>query len=631
MNERPFPRSAIVSRGRIIAAWWGAVLCFEAGFGGPSGLAQGTPPALQAALHPGVTIVGTVGERYRIDYRLDVEGPETWTALTEIELPTTPFVFYDPTPAQLPRRFYRAVALTRLVRPAEDFVWCPPGSFQMGSPPTEEGRLDIEGPARRVSLSRGFLMARYEITQGQYEAVMGANPSFFKGDPNRPVERVRWFDAVNFCERLTARERAAGRLPQGYVYRLPTEAEWEYACRAGVTERFSWGSAADEATVKAYAWYDKNARANAWTSPHAETEGPQPVGTKLPNLWGSQPRGGGTTFQWGLHDMAGNVSEWCLDWEGPYSDGAVSDPQGPPAGAKRIVRGGNWSVEAAALRSAFRGSADPSSATADTGFRIVLGPVANPRLVWISPGTFTLGSPACVEHRDADESPQTLVTLTHGFWMNKYETTQGEYAALMANNPSMFQGDPNRPVENVRWDEALTYCDRLTERERAAGRLPPGHVYRLPTEVEWEYTCRAGTTTLFSFGLDPCFTGWTEYVTLMNEHAWTAHNSGTPAHPEGETHPVGLKQPNPWGLYDMHGNVWEQTLDWYGWYPGGSILYGPVSPPWKETWYTCLRGGAWHIAANECHNTDRHWRPHTNPATPSGSLGFRYVLAPTSP
>jgi hypothetical protein len=176
------------------------------------------------------------------------------------------------------------------------------------------------------------------------------------------------------------------------------------------------------------------------------------------------------------------------------------------------------------------------------------------KLAWIAPGTFTMGSPAGEVDRDPDEGPQTLVTLTRGFFMGRYEVTQGEYLAVMGNNPSIFSTnngfaeDPSRPVESVSWDNATAYCAALTQRERLAGRIGTNAVYRLPTEAEWEYACRGWTSTRFSYGDDIGYTNLTNY-------AWYHDNCG------GRTHPVGQKLPNLWGLYDMHGNVWEWCQD----------------------------------------------------------------------
>jgi len=167
------------------------------------------------------------------------------------------------------------------------------------------------------------------------------------------------------------------------------------------------------------------------------------------------------------------------------------------------------------------------------------------------------------------------VTITRDFWIGKYEVTQGEFTAVLGRNPSHFPGDPNRPVEKVTFLDASRYCSALTDREREAGRLPTGYEYRLPSEAEWEYACRAGTTNLFSFGDDPSKAG---------QFAWTAENS------EATTHPVGLKRPNPWGLYDMHGNVWEWCLDWFDPYPAAPLT-NPVGPASSK--FKVFRGGGW--------------------------------------
>ena len=206
------------------------------------------------------------------------------------------------------------------------------GTFSMGS---LSGGSD-EQPVTTVTLSP-FWLAKTEVTQAQWEAVMGSNPSSFKGG-QLPVETVSWDDAMKFCRKLTERERQAGRLPTGTIYTLPTEAQWEYACRAGTT-----GDYAGE--VDAMAWYNKN-------SGGATHE----VGTKQANAWG-------------LRDMHGNVWEWCLDWDGPYFGGRVTDPKGAPSGTFRVRRGGGWNDEADYARSAFRNFNGPAFRSNIVGFR----------------------------------------------------------------------------------------------------------------------------------------------------------------------------------------------------------------------------------------------------------------------
>lgn len=194
----------------------------------------------------------------------------------------------------------------------------------------------------------GFWLSKYEVNQTEYFALLGNNPSGVRG-ASLPVENVTWFNAVNYCARLTEREAAAGRLPAGYVYRLPTEAEWEYASRAGTTTRFSFGDDPGYPQLHAYGW----SRSNSGNST-------RPVGTKLPNPWG-------------LYDMQGNVFEWCLDWLGSYPGGRVTDYKGPASGVFRVLRGGSAYNSVTFCRSAFRGLQRPEGTNYDEGFRVALG------------------------------------------------------------------------------------------------------------------------------------------------------------------------------------------------------------------------------------------------------------------
>jgi formylglycine-generating enzyme required for sulfatase activity len=231
----------------------------------------------------------------------------------------------------------------------QGFVWVEPGSFVMGSPRTEVDRDNVEGPQTTVTISRGFWMGIHEVTQKEFSLVMHQNPSQFKGDL-LPVEQVSWFAATNYCEKLTIQERAAGRLLNGYSYRLPTEAEWEYACRAGTMTRFSYGDDPGYVNLGKYAWY----RPTSGNRTHI-------VGQKLPNPWG-------------LYDMYGNVFEWCSTWYAPYPGGRVTDPKGPPSGSNRAMRGGSWLWFGGDCRSASRGNYDPPDGLDDYfGFRVVVG------------------------------------------------------------------------------------------------------------------------------------------------------------------------------------------------------------------------------------------------------------------
>jgi len=196
--------------------------------------------------------------------------------------------------------------------------------------------------ARSVTLTKPYWLGATEVTQGQWKAIMGNNPSVFKGD-TLPVENLVWNDAMEFCRRLTGREQDAGRLPDGYVYTLPTEAQWEYACKAGAP-------ADSAAALGAAAWYSANSGAMT-----------HPVATKEANPWG-------------LSDMKGNVWEWCLDWYDDQLEGDATDPAGPASGSLRVLRGGGWDDPPQFCRAAFRAGGNPAGRKDDLGFRIALVP-----------------------------------------------------------------------------------------------------------------------------------------------------------------------------------------------------------------------------------------------------------------
>ncbi|MBL8802556.1 MAG: formylglycine-generating enzyme family protein [Planctomycetes bacterium] len=245
-------------------------------------------------------------------------------------------------------------------------VLIPAGTFQMGSGaaggPPYFGDPTLDGPVHQVTLSYCFWMGETEVTQAQYSALMGANPSYYPG-ANQPVETVSWFDAQAYCAALTTQQSALGNVPPGYQYRLPTEAEWEYACRAGTPTEFNVGDAlfCNQAMFR----YSVHSDTYCWSGPGLNfTPGPSAVRSYAPNPWG-------------LYDMHGNVAEWCIDFPAPYSAAPVTDPF-VPAGTAAIVRGGGWGEPSHDCRSGNRAFTTPTFPSASIGFRVVLAPVVTP-------------------------------------------------------------------------------------------------------------------------------------------------------------------------------------------------------------------------------------------------------------
>ena len=240
-----------------------------------------------------------------------------------------------------------------------ELAWIAAGRFTMGSPVTEAGRAADE-VMTEVTLTQGFYLGRYEVRQREYLAVMGENPSQFTGDLERPVEQVSWEEASEYCARLTVREREAGRLPGGWEYRLPTEAQWEYACRAGTTTPFSYGASLEASLANFNGHFPYG---DGGDGPYLATT------TRV----GSYPANA-----WGLYDLHGNLYEWCQDWYGNLPGGSVSDPEGPETGTVRVLRGGSWLALGSHCRSAYRIAHVPSNHRDRDGFRVALvqsGPV----------------------------------------------------------------------------------------------------------------------------------------------------------------------------------------------------------------------------------------------------------------
>ena len=473
------------------------------------------------------------------------------------------------------------------------------------------------------------------------------------------MEKVSWDDIQKFLTRLNAQE--AGNIPAGWAYVLPTEAQWEYACRAGTTTAYSWG---DSITTS---------NANYSDSGYSQT---RDVG-----LYSANP--------WGFFDMHGNVWEWTADWYAAYSSGAQTDPEGPATGSYRVYRGGSWVFTGTYLRSAtahyapqppqlhigFRvgfqiqpdeaspelelfGGADiphkrdepwaepgygasdvrdgnltssvTQSGTVDvntTGtytltytvsdaagneanatrtVRVVdhfaeLNSTVDLEMIWVDPGSFTMGQTGVT-----NSEPEHNVTLTQGFYLGKYEVTQAQYEAVMAGvtgdlnaTPSNWHGNPNRPVEKVSREDIQVFLTRLNAQE--AGNIPAGWAYVLPTEAQWEYACRAGTTTAYS---------WGDSISASDAN-W---NHGVDAN---QTENVGQYSANPWGFFDMHGNVWEWVSDWYAEY-GSNAVTDPDGPATGTL--RIRRGGSWY---NGVGLMPLARRVYNSPSYRTDHIGFR--------
>ena len=470
-----------------------------------------------------------------------------------------------------------------------EMMWIEPGAFEMGS-------SDYPNASpHEVEISTGFWLGTHEVTQGQWDAVMGGTDwaapwvgqSHVQLNAEYPATYVSWEDVQEFIARLNDEEG-------GRYYRLPTEAEWEYACRAGTTTRWSFGD--DEHHLEYFAWYEENARDNAPRSPTL----------KRANAWG-------------LRGMHGNVAEWVQDWydKDYYANSPVMDPQGPlwppfDAVHHRVTRGGGFNTYPAFTQSAFRWIAPPGSGSPFIGFRLVrdatpqeptrtvsLPAGASMGFARVEPGVFQMGS----DDGDPNEKPVHEVEISKGFWLGQYEVTKAQWEAVM-EPPSKYQTrwaalSESHPAIGISWNAAQEFIEALNT---AAGERR----YRLPTEAEWEYACRAGMPTRWSFGDD---------VRRLEHYAWYRDNASG-------VNEVGQKRPNFWGLYDMHGNVQEWVQDRYGeGYYAESPVMDPAGPATGNA--RVRRGGIYNNRAESVRSARREG---SNPSNEDVSFGFRLVM-----
>ncbi|MBQ2684434.1 MAG: SUMF1/EgtB/PvdO family nonheme iron enzyme [Thermoguttaceae bacterium] len=431
------------------------------------------------------------------------------------------------------------------------FIGCPAGTFQMGSPAEEPLRGDDE-PLHEVTISEPFWILQTEVTQGQWKSVMKKlpHPYYYSTYPVHPS----WNDAREFIDVLNQGDYA----PEGLVFDLPTEAEWEYACRAGTLG--PWGGAESIAPV---AWY----QVNSGKALHA-------VATKAPNAWK-------------LYNTLGNVAEWCSDWYGPLSSDPATDPTGPAEGTMRVLRGGSFLSTAGRCRCAARWKASPDNNRTDIGLRLVLRrgtkpapPAARPKPISVTidgivykflgcpAGSFTMGTPLGSYPRSVDEAEHE-VTFTSEFWLQETEVTRRLWDAVMKQHHNTEDGGEYLPIDRISWEEALLFIDTLN----SEGVAPPGYRFDFPTEAQWEYACRAGSRL-------------TETARKkIARQCWYQDNSG------GTPRQVKRRRPNAWGFYDMLGNVSEWCRDRLDTYPAGSVVdpKGPSSGPVRVHRGGCAR------------------------------------------
>jgi len=553
-----------------------------------------------------------------------------------------------------------------------EFVLILPGEFLMGSPPTEWLRGEDE-QHHRVRITEPYYLAKYEITQGQWKAMMGGSPweqeRNFPQGPDLPASHISWEDAQEFCQQLPPIE--------GFRYCLPTEAQWEYACQAGSTWRYCFGD--DPELLKEYAWFLENSgrtlhpvgkkKPNAWglydmhgsmsewcqdwydsryfeKSPLDDPAGP-PTGVDEINRLGQRAR-----------------------WEGPlgfrvYRGGCWGDDAEDCRAAARHTMRQEARLLTAGMRLAMVPADRPIPAdkpTPPTETTPGTEPAAPPvelevvtntigmKLALIPAGEFMMGSPGVEDFRGPDEM-QHRVRITKPFYLGVCEVTQEQYQRVMGVNPSWFskQGkfkeettsrNLNRlPVENVSWFDAVAFCIKLSELERRTpcysmknaqkatyGRglaivsanveMLAGNGYRLPTEAQWEYACRAGTMTRF-------FWGDSAEASVVGAYCWYAENTKGPGGVATGPQEVGQKRPNRWGLYGMAGNVSERCQDWHDVrYYSKSPTDDPIGPE-SGFGFRINRGNSWRWPAIDCRSAARGYY---EPDSLGDWLGFRVTL-----
>ena len=540
----------------------------------------------------------------------------------------------------------------------------PPGISRNGSPVNAPGRIvrsafseslqwnpedycltafPLEDkPLHDVVISKPFWLGEQEMCLNQFYWFY-----FDEGFDNDsiPATDISWQMAMDYCSLLN--KLLSGKLPQGYKFSLPLEEQWEYACRAGISpdlgnESDHPGEGTGKCPLDRYGWHVRNIKPGGYPSKTALLQ---------PNAWG-------------LFDMHGNMEEWCYDR--PHSHALLP---GVPAGIigsnfynSHVLRGGSFMSNPGDCRAASRSTSLGDLHTIQFGFRLALIPEElTPEepspfseetmalrgqqhqseraggLCFILPqgikldvemipaGECLAGSPEKEVGRIDSEywredmnassgktgrlkphisEAQHTVAINQSFWLGRFEVTREQYAAVVGADMSIL-ANRKRPMTQVFWEDAISFCERLNVLCR--DQLPEGYRFAIPTEEQWEYACRAGTTTALNSGKD--LTQGEFFCPNLAEVAWFQMNSGE------RKRDAGLLRPNAWGLYDMHGNVWEWCVCTE---PADD---GPLSG-------SVLRGGSWYDPPRFCRSAMRRWLDEDRGGP---DIGFRVALVPAEP